>query len=1026
MKRIILILRMRLVLSFFFLIFSSPLFSQIIIGGSPVHQHDEKCGAVYLEQKQAAELGVYGTPEYFESWMQGMLKDEALKPSLRTTQEVRTIPVVIHVIHNGTPLGEGANIPLAQIQSQIRTLNEDFRRLNPDAANTPAEFLPVAADAMIEFVLARQDPDGLPTTGINRVVGFKEFYDPSDASLISSLAFWPPEEYLNVWVVPLNPPFIGYASFPVAPDLPGLNFQPSLRERDGVTIDYRYFGTGSNTVTTSRGRTLTHEIGHFFGLRHIWGDAQNLTQGCEVDDFVADTPNQQRPTTGCPTTVRSSCESRDMIENYMDYTSDPCMNIFTRGQVDRMNVVLASSERRNSLINNRATLLPDNIPQVSLSLVSIIQPDVFFCENPTVPQIQIRNLGLTTINSITVAVRVNGAAIYNQTISLALPTGDITTLRLNPVILGEGANNFEVEIIQINGGSAAQNASANLISSSPILQPTVNLPYQYNPGDINNLWRIINPDAAAGGITWAPINLTLGGTQQELIYINNFENEEFGALDYLVSPQFDLTNLSNAQLSFDIAHAPYIEEGFEDRLWIVISTDCSSEIRLFNSVYQREGLEMQTSPPQRDAYFPNSLNEFRKEVVNLSQYAGQGNVRVAFIGINGFGNNIFLRNIRISTTEEFNYGFRINRFISPSPIVDGTHSNEILELENTGNLPISSFLISRRVNNAQTSTFIGQGNNIPEGETVRISLPPAPLLERTNRLTYTISRPNFDQNIATPPSLVRFIIKNTDSIPAPWREDFNEGTLAPWQIINPENNFPSYEFINLSSSGEPQRALELSNMAANNSYWLGSPLFDLSRTPTASMLFDKAYSHEGGNARFRVLLSTNGGTTYDHVLLTQTGAEMASISSTSGVNPNNRADFERLFVDLTPYVGRGADDSRIAIVVDQVDAGTNPIYLDNLELFFGNNPDPVIPRLGTALVYPNPATDIFNVAFNLEEFEDVNIKFISMSGQLIHDVNYPNTLNQTYSFSSQLLSKGVFIVKIRSESLNETRRLIIK
>jgi len=1026
MKRIILILRMRLVLSFFFLIFSSPLFSQIILGGSPVHQHDEKCGAVYLEQKQAAELGVYGTPEYFESWMQGMLKEEAVKPSMRAQQEVRTIPVVIHVIHNGTPIGEGANIPLAQIQSQIRTLNEDFRRQNPDAVNTPAEFLPVAADAMVEYVLARQDPDGLPTTGINRVVGFKNVYDPTDASLISSLALWPPEEYLNVWVVPLNPPFIGYASFPVAPDLPGLNFQPSVRERDGVTIDYRYFGTGGNAVNTSRGRTLTHEIGHFFGLRHIWGDAQNLNQGCEVDDFVTDTPNQQRSTSGCPTTIRASCDSRDMIENYMDYTSDPCMNLFTRGQVDRMNVVLASSERRNTLINSRATNFPDNIPPLSLNLLNIIQPDVFFCENPTTPQIRVRNLGLTPINSITLAVRLNGANLYNQTISLSLPTGDITTLSLNPVTLNEAGNNFQVEILQINGGSAAQNASPNVISSTPVLQPSVNLPYQYAPGDINTLWRVINPDAATGGITWAPINLPLGGSQEEVIFINNYDNEEFGALDYFVSPQFDLTDVANAQLSFDLAHAPYNEAGFDDRLWIVVTTDCGSEISLFNSIYQREGMEMQTAPPQREAYFPASLNEFRKEIVNLSEYAGQGNVRVAFIGINGFGNNIFLRNIRISTTEEFNYGFRINRLISPSPIVDGTYTSEVLELENIGNLPISSFLLTRRVNNAQPSTFVGQGSNIPPGETVRVSLPRASLLERTNRLSYNISRPNFDQNTAAPPALIRFIVRSTDSIPAPWREDFNEGTLAPWQTVNPENNLASFGFINLSAEEGTQRAVELRNMAPNNSYWLGSPLFDLSGTPAASMLFDKAYSHEGGNARFRVLLSTNGGTSFDHVLLNQTGAEIASIPSTSGVNPNNREDFHRQFVDLSPFIGRGSEDVRIALVVDQADASTNPIYLDNLELFFTNNPDPVIPRLGTALVYPNPATDVFNVAFNLEEFEDVNIQFISMSGQLVHDITYPNTLNQTYTFSSQVLSKGVFIVKIRSESINETRRLIIK
>ncbi|KEO75325.1 T9SS-dependent choice-of-anchor J family protein [Anditalea andensis] len=1025
MKRILLILRMRLVLSFLFFIFSSPLFSQIMMGSHHLHQHDEKCGALHLEQKQAAELGIYGTPEYFESWMQGKIQEQAAGTSMRTLQEVRTIPVVVHIIHNGTPIGEGANIPLSQIQSQIRTLNEDFRRQNADAANTPTEFLPIAADAMLEFVLARQDPQGLPTTGINRIEGFKDIYDPSDASLISSLALWPPEEYLNVWVVPLNAPFIGYASFPVAPQLPGLNFQPSLRERDGVTIDYRYFGSGGNAVSSARGRTLTHEIGHFLGLRHIWGDAQNLNEGCDVDDFVTDTPNQQRPTSGCPTSLRASCGSRDMIENYMDYSADPCMNLFTQGQVERMNVVLASSERRASLINNRATLFPENIPALNLSLTSIIEPNDFFCENPTVPQIQVRNLGSTAINSVFLAVRVNSVNLYNQTIPLNLPLGESAILTLNPVTLNESSDNtFEVEILQLNGESAAQNASPTIISSTPSLQPKINLPYQYASGDINNLWRVVNPDQ---GITWTPINVNLDGSIQEAIYINNYENEEFGALDYFISPQFDLTGLTNAQLTFDIAHAPYNEEGFEDRLWVVVTTDCGSTVSLFNSIYQREGVEMQTAPPQREEYFPTSDNEFRKEVVNLSEYAGQANVRVALVGINGYGNNIFLKNIRISPTEEFNYNLRVNDLLSPGPIVDGTHQSEILELENTGNLPISTFLISRQLNNAQPVTFLGQGSLIPPGETVQVSLPRATLLERTNRLRFVVSRPNYDQNPDSPSDLNRFVIRNADSIPSPWRQYFNTSPLAPWQTINPENNQASFGVINLSSvNNEPQGALELRNMAPNNSYWLGSPLFDLSRTPTASILFDKAYSHEGGNPRLRILLSTNGGSSYEHVLSSQIGDEMASVPGTSGVNPNNRGDFERQFVDLTPFAGRGGDNVRVAFVIDQVTAATNPVFLDNIELFFTSTPEPVIPGQGSAKIYPNPASDVFNIAFNLESFEDVNIQFISMSGQIIHDVIYPSTLNQTYSFGTQLLSKGVFIVKIRSNSVNDTKRLIIK
>ncbi len=115
----------------------------------------------------------------------------------------------------------------------------------------------------------------------------------------------------------------------------------------------------------------------------------------------------------------------------------------------------------------------------------------------------------------------------------------------------------------------------------------------------------------------------------------------------------------------------------------------------------------------------------------------------------------------------------------------------------------------------------------------------------------------------------------------------------------------------------------------------------------------------------------------------------------------------------------------MAFVVERGNPNTNPVYLDNIEFFLSNNPDPVYPGIGNSILYPNPATDLFNIAFNLENFEDVQIQVISLAGQVVHDVTYPNTLNQTYSFSTGLFSKGVFVVKVTSGSVVQTQRLII-
>jgi len=253
-------------LSFFFVLFAFQTAAQ------EQQLMDEQCATPYIEQKQIEQLGIYGSQEYFEVWLNGRKNELRQHPERFRTQASgrRQIPVVVHVIHHGTPVGEGANIPFSQIQAQIDVLNEDYGKMNPDAVNTPDEFKAVAGDANIEFVLAKQDPNGLPSNGVNRVLGSKASYTPDDAPLIGQLALWPPEDYMNIWVAPLQPPYLGYSSFPIS-ELPGLNFPASTRETDGVTIDYRYFGEGGNAVGSSAGRTATHEVGHYFGLRHIRG-----------------------------------------------------------------------------------------------------------------------------------------------------------------------------------------------------------------------------------------------------------------------------------------------------------------------------------------------------------------------------------------------------------------------------------------------------------------------------------------------------------------------------------------------------------------------------------------------------------------------------------------------------------------------------------------------------------------------------------------------------------------------------------
>jgi len=247
--------------------------------------------------------------------------------------DIITIPVVVHVIYQSTE----QNISDAQVISQIEVLNKDFRRTNSDANNT----WPQAADTGIEFCLATIDPDGNASDGINRKFFDRASWGSNDAMKFSSqggVNAWPVDQYLNIWVCNIGGGILGYAQFP-----------GDEASTDGVVISPQFFGTtGTASPPFNLGRTTTHEVGHWLNLRHIWGDGN-----CSRDDFISDTPTSDNPNYGCAT-GHVSCGTVDMVQNYMDYSDDACMNLFTEGQKDRMLALFEPGGFRAGLLNATA------------------------------------------------------------------------------------------------------------------------------------------------------------------------------------------------------------------------------------------------------------------------------------------------------------------------------------------------------------------------------------------------------------------------------------------------------------------------------------------------------------------------------------------------------------------------------------------------------------------------------------------------------------------------------------------------
>lgn len=252
------------------------------------------------------------------------------------------IKVVVHVLFHEP----NQRISPAQVRSQIRILNRDFRLKNGNRRSIPRPWRSLAADAGVEFELATVDPLGQPSLGIIYQSTDRPSFGTGDSVKRSSsggVEPWDTKRYLNIWVAPLSGGLLGYAQFPGGPE-----------ETDGVVISYTAFGTRGTTLAPfHRGRTATHEIGHYLNLFHLWGDLSD----CDGTDHCCDTPTQRYPNYGKPSFPKISCDNGphgDMFMNYMDYSDDEVMCLFTEAQAAR--IVAALTGPRASLDPNPTPL----------------------------------------------------------------------------------------------------------------------------------------------------------------------------------------------------------------------------------------------------------------------------------------------------------------------------------------------------------------------------------------------------------------------------------------------------------------------------------------------------------------------------------------------------------------------------------------------------------------------------------------------------------------------------------------------
>lgn len=539
----------------------------------------------------------------------------------RTGGAVRTIPVVVHLIQSSsTP-----TISDARVISQIEVLNEDFRKLNADTTNIPMVFQSVAADCEIEFCLATIDPQGCPTTGINRVISpTHAIHDQNQSAQMKGLIQWDPYKYLNMWVPEdILGGILGYATFPTQ-----LNSNPNL---DGVVMNGEFFGRGNGTPVSSYnlGRTATHEVGHWLGLFHTFqnGCAGTSSTNCNSQgDLVCDTPPTAQSNFGCPGTANTCTETPtdqvDQTMNYMDYVNDACMNMFSQGQKVRMDAFL-NSTRLNiwSSTNLTATgcdgtTSPGCTPQADFG-----SDQRYICVGDSV-QFEDLSYGIPTNWQWTFQGGSPGTSSQEDpSVTYSAPGTYLVTL--------EVTNAF---------GNSTKSDTAYVVVSAVAPVPLTE-GFENGPG-LPSDWYATD---ATGDGTWS-LYTGGGSSGSNSVVVENFGTSPTTDGDDLATLPVDLSSLSNPALRFDRAYRRFNSFTY-DSLKIQVSTDCGET---WTTEWSATGLDLATVGGLlvSSGYVPQA-SHWRTDSLDLTAYAGQSNVRIRFRSISGGGQNIYLDNINI-------------------------------------------------------------------------------------------------------------------------------------------------------------------------------------------------------------------------------------------------------------------------------------------------------------------------------------------------------------------------------------------
>ncbi|HLG33501.1 MAG TPA: M43 family zinc metalloprotease [Bacteroidia bacterium] len=546
-----------------------------------------------------------------------------------------TIPVVVHVIWNTS----AENVSNTQVLNTILALNQDHGRTNSDTINTPAVWQPISASTGIQFCMAQRDPSGSPTNGIERRQTSVSSFTTDD--LVKSYATggmdaWDPSRYFNIWICNLVSGLGGYAEFPTS----------VLSYTYGVAIDYATIG--------STGWVISHECGHCFNLRHIWGDDGGA---CTGSDQVSDTPNQADATSSpCPSfPALDACQTASpgiMFMNYMDYGSASCKNMFTLGQRTRAQAAIHNLAYASLLTSNGCDAVILQPTDAGSPLV--ISPSGLECSDPITPVVRIRNWGTNPLTSVTINYRLDANPLqtfaWNGSL-LSLATADVT---LPPLSASAGNHTFKCYTSNPNGGADgnALNDTSTSSFNNILTGQTTPFSYGFEPTTFPPTgWTLDNPDAS---ISWARTTAA-AKTGVASMRFNSINYPCNGCIDIITLPNINLTTIASPLLTFQVAYRllsdPGLNPNWSDSLRVDISTNCGTT---WTNLYFKYGTTNPATtlttivPSFSTTSFIPAQSNWRLETINLASYAAIDNALFRFKVSSDYENNLYVDDINIT------------------------------------------------------------------------------------------------------------------------------------------------------------------------------------------------------------------------------------------------------------------------------------------------------------------------------------------------------------------------------------------